>query len=251
MPAPHCAAMTAFFFVAPRQRGAAAIEFAVAGAMVLLLGLLGVEAARWQAVRHMAHVALMEAARAGATAHGEPIRIRDAFLQGLLPLHASAQGEAGAWRQLTRVHAEHTASTGLTPWRIEVLRPDARAFREHGRAGLNVPAAQGRRAIDNDYQDLQHARRPPHPGGATIFDANTLALRLTYLHKPWIAPVRAVLATLGRNDASYAGVALQHGLLPIQIELEIEMHSHPVDWTGSGRYPAEIVAGACRNARCH
>jgi len=169
----------------------------------------------------------------------------------LLPLHASAQGEAGAWRQLTRVHAEHTASTGLTPWRIEVLRPDARAFREHGRAGLNVPAALGRRAIDNDYQDLQHARRPPRPGGPTIFDANTLALRLTYLHKPWIAPVRAVLATLGRNDASYAGLARQHGLLPIQIELEIEMHSHPVDWTGSGRYPAEIVAGACRNARCH
>lgn len=251
MPAPHCAAMTAFFFVAPRQRGAAAIEFAVAGAMVLLLGLLGVEAARWQAVRHMAHVALMEAARAGATAHGEPIRIRDAFLQGLLPLHASAQGEAGAWRQLTRMHAQHTASTGLTPWRIEVLRPDARAFREHGRAGLNVPAALGRRAIDNDYQDLQHARRPPRPGGPTIFDANTLALRLTYLHKPWIAPVRAVLATLGRNDASYAGLARQHGLLPIQIELEIEMHSHPVDWTGSGRYPAEVVAGACRNARCH
>jgi hypothetical protein len=241
MPAPHCAAMTAFFF-APRQRGAAAIEFAVAGAMVLLLGLLGVEAARWQAVRHMAHVALMEAARAGATAHGDPIPIRDAFLQGLLPLHASAQGKAGAWRQLTREQAERVASTGLTPWRIEVLRPDARAFREHGRAGLKVPSAPGRRAIDNDYQDLQHARRPPRPGGPSI---------LTYLHKPWLAPVRAVLATLGRNDASYAGVARQHGLLPIQIELEIEMHSHPVDWTGSGRYPAEIVAGACRNARCH
>ncbi|MGE8569896.1 MAG: pilus assembly protein [Achromobacter sp.] len=242
--------MTAFFF-APRQRGTAAIEFAVAGAMVLLLGLLGVEAARWQAVRHMAHVALMEAARAGATAHGDPIPMRDAFLQGLLPLHASAQGEAGAWRQLTRVHAERVASTGLTPWRIEVLRPDARAFREHGRAGLNVPAAPGRRAIDNDYQDLQHARRPSRPDGLTIFEANTLALRLTYLYKPWLAPVRAVLATLGRNDASYAGVARQHGMLPIQIELEIEMHSHPVDWTGSGRYPAEIVVGACRNARCH
>ena len=250
MPAPHCAAMTAFFF-APRQRGSAAIEFAVAGAMVLLLGLLGVEAARWQAVRHMAHVALMEAARAGATDHGDPIPMRDAFLQGLLPLHASTQGAAGARRQLTRVHAERAASADLTPWRIEVLRPDARAFREHGRAGLNVPGAPGRRAIDNDYQDLQHARRPPRSGGPTIFEANTLALRLTYLHKPWLAPVRAVLATLGRNDASYAGVARQHGLLPIQIELEIEMHSHPVDWTGSGRYPAEIVAGACRNARCH
>lgn len=249
MPAPHCAAMTAFFF-APRQRGAASIEFAVAGAMVLLLGLLGVEAARWQAVRHMVHVALMEAARAGATAHGNPIPMRDAFLQGLLPLHASVHGKAGALRQLKREQAERVASADLTPWRIEVLRPNARAFHEHGRAGLNVPGAPGRRAIDNEYQDLQHARRPPRPGGPSVFEANTLALRLTYLHKPWFAPVRAILATLGRNDASYAGVARQHGLLPIQIELEIEMHSHPVDWTGSGRYPAEIVAGACRNARC-
>lgn len=251
MPAPHCAAMTAIFFAAPHQRGAAAIEFAVAGAMVLLLGLLGVEAARWQAVRQMTHVALMEAARAGATAHGDPIPMRDAFLHGLLPLYASAHGETGARLELTRVQAELGKSVGLTPWRIEVLGPNARAFREHGGSGMNVPAAPARRTIDNSYQDLQHARRPPRPGGPSIFQANTLTLRLTYLHKPWLAPVRAVLAASGRNNASYAGVARQHGLLPIQIELEIEMHSDPVDWTDSGRYPAEIVAGACRQARCN
>ncbi len=70
MPAPHCAAMTAFFFVPPRQRGAAAIEFAVAGAFVMLLGMLGTEAARWQAVRQMAHLALIEAARAGEAGRG-------------------------------------------------------------------------------------------------------------------------------------------------------------------------------------
>ena len=250
MPAPHCAAMTAFFFAASRQRGAAAIEFAVAGAMVLLMGLLGIEAARWQAVRQMAHVALMEAARAGATAHAQPAPMRDAFIQGLLPLHAGADGEAGARRRLARAHADASAGTGLGAWRIEVLQPNVRMFRDHGRKDLAVPAAPGRRAIDNDYQDLQHARRPPRPGAATIFDANTLKLRLTYLHKPWLFPVRAVLAALGRNDASYAGVARRHGLLPIQVELEMEMHTHPVDWTGARPRPAEIVMGACRDARC-
>lgn len=250
MPAPDCAAMTAFFFAASRQRGAVAIEFAVAGAMVLLVGLLGIEAARWQAVRQMAQVALMQAARAGITAHADPTRMHDAFLQGLLPLHADAQGEAGARRRLNRAHADITSATGLTAWRIEVLLPDARMFREHGRTGLRVRAAPGRRAIDNDYQDLQHARRPPLPGRSTIFEANTLRLRLTYLHKPWLFPARAVLAALGRNDASYAGVARQHGLLPIQVELEMEMHSHPVDWTGASGTPAEIVARACREAHC-
>ncbi|PTN51399.1 pilus assembly protein TadE, partial [Achromobacter xylosoxidans] len=54
--------MTAFFHAPScRQRGAAAIEFAVAGAVVLLLGLLAIETARWQGVRQMAYLALMEA----------------------------------------------------------------------------------------------------------------------------------------------------------------------------------------------
>ncbi|WP_376784662.1 TadE/TadG family type IV pilus assembly protein, partial [Achromobacter animicus] len=64
MGAPHCAAMTAFIFscdlhAVRRQHGAAALEFAVAGAIVLLLGLLCVEAARWHGARQMAHLALM------------------------------------------------------------------------------------------------------------------------------------------------------------------------------------------------
>ncbi|OXC90751.1 pilus assembly protein TadE, partial [Achromobacter sp. KAs 3-5] len=62
--------MTAFIFPAAfrairRQHGAAALEFAVAGAAVLLLGLLCIEAVQWQGARQMAHLALTEAARAG------------------------------------------------------------------------------------------------------------------------------------------------------------------------------------------
>nr|WP_315846097.1 pilus assembly protein [uncultured Achromobacter sp.] len=245
--------MTAFFFACPRQRGAAAIEFAVAGAVVLLLGLLAIDAARWQAVRQMAYLALIEAARAGATAHGNPARMRQAFQQALLPLHVGGEGVAGkvdARRRRERAQAGIAALTGLTPWRIEILQPDARAFREHGRAGLTVTAAPGLRAIDNDYQDLQHARRPPPPGGLSIFDANTLKLRLTYLHRPLLPPVRMLLAALGRDDASYAGVARAHGLLPIRVELEMEMHSHPVDWSGKTPQPEGMVVGACRDARC-
>ncbi|KAG1259505.1 hypothetical protein G6F65_015294 [Rhizopus arrhizus] len=108
MPAPHCAAMTAFFFACSRQRGAAAIEYAVAGAVEVLLGLLAIEAARWQAVRQIAHLALIEAARAGATAHGEPTRMRHAFQQALLPLHVGGEGTAGkadARRRLERAQA--------------------------------------------------------------------------------------------------------------------------------------------------
>lgn len=255
MPAPHCAAMTAFFFVPPcrsarRQLGAAAVEFAVAAAIVLLLGLLSVEAARWQAARQMAHVALMEAGRAGATAHGDPARMRAAYLQALLPLYADTQGPAGAARRQERALAELAQATGFHPWRIEVLLPDEQSFREHARPDLKVASAPGLRAIDNDYQDLQHARRPPRPGAGDIFHANTLKLRLTYLHKPLLPPLRALLAMLGRGDDSYAGQARTKGLLPIRIELETEMHTHPVDWARKTPRTAGIVHGACSRARC-
>ncbi|MFJ3463922.1 TadE/TadG family type IV pilus assembly protein [Achromobacter spanius] len=247
--------MTAFIFPCPlrctrRQHGAAAIEFAVAGAIVLLLGLLCVDAARWHGARQMAHLALMEAARAGATGHGNPVRLRDAFLQALIPLHANADGQADARRRRDAAMASVKLLTGTAPWRIEVLRPDAQSFREHARPGLLVAAAPGLRAIDNGYQDLQHARRPPRPGGQDIFLANTLKLRLTYLHKPLLPPIRALLALLGRQDDTYAGQALTKGLLPIVVQLEHEMHTHPVDWARKQPYPEGVVYGECRQLRC-
>ncbi|MEN4923044.1 TadE/TadG family type IV pilus assembly protein [Achromobacter spanius] len=247
--------MTALFFAfrsraACRQRGAAAIEFAVAGAIVLLLGLLAAEAARWHGARQIAHLALTEAARAGATAHGDPARMRSAFLHALLPLHADARGEAGAQARQERAMDEIAALTGSHPWRIEVLLPDEQSFRQHARPGLKVAAAPELRAIDNDYQDLQHAHRPPLPGAQDIFHANTLRLRLTYLHKPLLPPLRTLLALLGRGEDTYAGQARSRGLLPMLLELEIEMHTHPLEWARRTPHPAGMVYGECRQIRC-
>ena len=255
MPAPHCAAMTAFFFTPPsvaagRQQGAAAVEFAVAAAIVLLLGLLSAEAARWHGARQMAHLALMEAARAGATAHGDPARMRTALLQALLPLYADAQGPAGALRRQEQALAELAEVTGTHPWRIEVLLPDEQSFRDHARPDLKVAAAPGLRAIDNDYQDLQRARQPSLSGDRDIFHANTLKLRLTYLHKPLLPPLRGLLAVLGRDEDSYAGLAQAKGLLPIRVELEMEMHTHPVDWARKTPRTAGVVHGACSRVHC-
>lgn len=254
MPAPHWPAMTAFFLARPgaarpRQCGAAAIEFAVAAMAVLLAGLLTVEAARWHGVRQIAHLALMEGARAGATSHGDPARIRSAFLQALLPLHADAQGQVGAHQNQSRQLERLAALMGSTPWRIEILQPDAQAFRDHARPGLDTTAPRGLRAIDHNYQDLQQARRPlPEP--RDIFRANTLKLRLTYLYQPMLPPLRALLAALSEADGSYASAARARGLAPIGMELEMEMQSHPVDWAAGKAYPAGMVAGACRSLRC-
>ena len=245
------------------QHGTALLEFTLAAAVLLPAALLAAEAATWQTVRQTVQLALMEAARAGAVSHAAPATMKAVFVQALRPLHGGdASRQARALREAALLADAH-------PWRIEVLRPDARDFRLHARPGLRIAPAPGLPAIDNDYQDLQHARRPP--GQATdIFQANTLSLRLTYLHKPLSAPLRALLVALARgaqtpparqgaaftpglaaDDArGYAGQALARGLLPIVVELDMEMHSHPADWSRLRPWPEGMVSGACRRLRC-
>lgn len=138
MPAPHWPAMTAFFLprrsppssLAPGaarpcvpQRGAAALEFTLVMAVLLSVAALVVDAARWQVTRQVAHLALMEAARAGSTGHADPTRIRDAFLRALRPLHAGPQGGT-AGRGLAHSQERIAARMGTVPWRLEILRPD-------------------------------------------------------------------------------------------------------------------------------
>lgn len=208
--------MTAFFR-APRQRrlqrGAAAIEFTLAAAMALMLALLAVETARWQLTRQMAHLALVQAARAGSTGHADPARMRAAFLRALLPLYAGPGGTAGARRRQASDLDRGAMLMGTTPWRIEILRP------AHGAAAA-APA--------ND----------------------TLALRLTYLYRPLLAPLRVLLAALATADGSYAGHAGVHGLAPIGMELEMEMHAHARDSPPARPYPAGMVSGVCRRLHC-
>ncbi|WZB74942.1 hypothetical protein WJ972_33060 [Achromobacter insuavis] len=162
---------------------------------MLLLALGTVEAVRWQLTRQIVHLALLQAARAGATAHADPTRIRAAFQQALLPLHAGTGGAAGARRRQADAQARIAARVGAPAWRIEILRPDAQAFRDHARPGLRTDAPAGLPAIDNAYQALQYTRRPDLPDSRSIFLANTLRLRLTYLYRPLLPPLRAAGGT--------------------------------------------------------
>ncbi|WP_251863802.1 TadE/TadG family type IV pilus assembly protein [Achromobacter sp. Marseille-Q4962] len=249
--------MNAFFLPSIRRRrqsGAAAVEFTVLAALLLLLGLAAIEAARWHQVRQVLHLALLEAARAGAMAHGDPRRIRAAFLQSLLPLHAHPQGPAEAARRRDRALESLERNAGLPAWRIEVLSPAPDAFRRHARrwparAGQLPADAAGLPAIGNDFQPEQHARPPAGPG-PDIFEANTLRLRLRYLHRPMLPPVRALLGLWDGGPDAYNRRALARGLLPMQMELALEMHSHPVDWARARRRTENVTHGKCEAAAC-
>ena len=214
-----------------RQRGAALIESAVATLALIALGTALIEASYWRQSQHALYAALTQAARAGATAHADPVTIARAFDAALPALVRAAQ--AGSGRD------------PRTPaWRIEVQRPDAQAYAVHAERRLPVPqAAAGLPAIRNDYQSEQHAARPNvRPD---IFYANQLQLRLTYPIRPLAPWTSALLRTVAASARdSCVRHALAAGQLPLRLTLEIDMQSHPVQYPDAP--PVWVRTAACR-----
>lgn len=242
MPIPH----TLPHSLSRRQRGAALIESAVALGAVLLVALAAIEAMHWQLMRQLAYVALTESARAGATGHARPSLIAQAFETALLPRYASPGGQPEALSMLRAALARTAQRAGMPAWHITVLRPGAAAYADFSQPGLRVPAAAGLLAVRNDYQAEQHAtyqsRWPDGQGprsGLTIFQANTLRLRLRYLVEPITPAGRLAMQALavlpGSPDACFHR-ALRAGMLPLAITLTMDMQSHPVQWP-AGAHP--------------
>lgn len=136
----------------------------LAGMLLLAASIATVETMYWHQMRHLAYLALIEAARAGATSHGEPGAIARAFARAMRARHAAGQPGQAATRQQHAWNRQQ-ARTGLPAWRIAILQPGPTAFANHGVAnrGLRRPPR-----IRNDYQAEQHAQRLAQgwPGGA-------------------------------------------------------------------------------------
>jgi len=220
------------------------MEFALAALPVLLAGLLVFEVTRWQMVRQMLDLALLEAARAGATGHADPRVIERAFIRALLPLFEPGGRHGGALARMQAEFADIEQSLGGRAWRIDVVAPAGTAFADFRDRSLHIAAAPGRGAIRNDYQAEQHARYVDRgwPQGRgprsrmTIFDANTLRLRVVYVHRPLAPAIRAILrgiaAAGGQSD-----MAARAGMLTLRAEMALPMQSHPVDWRRTGLPP--------------
>ncbi|ALM83889.1 hypothetical protein ASB57_13735 [Bordetella sp. N] len=223
-------------------------SFVISVPVLLLAGMGVIEIAYWHITRQVLNVALMEAARAGATANGRLEAMERAFLKTLRPLPTSA----GRWR---RIHDD----SGSPAWRIDVLAPPTSAYADFGSHGLRLvepagtlpatPAGAGIlrtgsapakiMAIRNDYQAEEHARRlgAGWPGGRgpksglTIFEANILRLRLSYQLPPLSPLTRAVLRAVAPTaSASLAAVAARAGNVLIVEDLAMDMQSHPAAW---------------------
>ncbi|WP_427185014.1 hypothetical protein ACL598_07445 [Bordetella bronchialis] len=238
---------------AARQRGAAAASFAITALPLLFGALFVVEAARWHVVRQMLSLALLEAARAGATAHARPAIIEQAFEDALLPLFHPPGPHGDARARMRAAFLDVARTAGAPPWRIDVLSPGSRAYADFGDAALRVAGAPGLPAINNDYQAEQHLRRRRMGwaggrgplSGQTIFEANMLRLRLTYVHPPLVPGLRAILKRLAAmrdgNGPEASHPAARAGMLVMAMESALPMQSHPVLWgAATGGAPTAV-----------
>jgi len=225
-----------------RQRGASMVEFVLVALPLLLAGLVVVEIGYALMARQVLRLALHEAARAGVVRHGEPRAIAAAFELALTPLFVPAGSYGSPQARMLASHARMQHDVGLPLWRLDMLGPPASAYQDFGRLDNQHG---GRPAIGNDYLAEQHARalqRWPQGTGAqsglTIFDANVLHLRLTYLRAPLTPLTGALLKVASMAASDAARPALAAGLLPLTLEARMTMQSDPVAW------PTRVVVSA-------
>lgn len=224
-----------------RQRGASLVEFSIVAVPILLIGLGSVEIAQWFYVKQAVGIALLQAARAGITQHAKPQVMETAFEHALQPLYASP-GHSSADR-LQRALARRAQLTGGPAWQMEILNPTPAAFHDFADARLGLNRETGLATINNNYQAEQDQRYRAQGriqglgprSGMSIYQANVLALRVTYLHEPVLPGMKALMRQLSKQTGSYADQAMARGgYLPISQELELTMQSHPVDWPALG-----------------
>lgn len=178
------------FIVHRSQRGASSLENTVMVLVFLLLAIAAYESTHWLLLRQALNHALLDTARIAATQHAHPLIIQDAFSHALQQRSAFQFNSDPAY------------------WHIE-------------RIPLVTSDAAENSTVNVDYQALQYQQ-----GNQQIFDANTLHLRLHYLHQPATPIVRQTLARLLRHQQGPYQSAYASGYVPIVTDIQIAMQSN-------------------------
>ncbi len=226
--------------------GAALVEWLLGMTALMLLAAISLEFAHWQTSRHVAAIALMEAARAGSVQNAHPRAMQDAFLHAMSASFPAGEGnEALMLRTFERIKSR----THMPAWEIEQLAPDAQAFEGASRyTGQEIAQALGKRVLRHDLYERDgqprhlgatrapgaRARmslnRPQNPNHPQALDGPlTLHIRLTY-RQPALFPIitRLMAALVSKKQSTTRAWAA--GLIVIELEQKIEMQSHAIQW---------------------
>lgn len=225
------------FFYSCKQSGASLVEFTIIAIPVLSLLLGSIEATQWYFARQAISLALLESARSASTNHNNPQTIINSFEDSLKPLFISPNEKQNksSFHNVEQALNQRQKDNGLAPWQIKVLSPSKQAFKYF--KDKSIKNFNGLAAINNNYLELQNANvntktnsNIDNKSTQDIFQANTLSLSLTWQHKPYLPLIKPILRAMGDKNGDYKRRALYSGYIPIQREISMLMHSHPVQW---------------------
>lgn len=184
------------FITHPAQRGATSLENTVIIVIFLLLAVAAYESAHWLLLRQTLNTALLDTARIAATQQAHKQIINEAFTNALQKLPAfRLQLQAPRWK--------------IEKLNMSTLLPSETSAH-----------------VQHDYQALQYKQ-----GNTQVFAANTLHLRLHYLHEPVTPVVRQVIRSLLSFSSGPYQNAYAQGYVPITTEVQVAMQSDHKAWT--------------------
>lgn len=218
------------------QRGTFMLETTLVLTPLLFAAGLIIELARIHQIKSIARLALYETGKSASVTHAKPEIYENVFKQHMLTLYVPKGSHASAQHRQSVEMNRQLEQTGVPVWKLEVLSPTQASFRDFSDSKLSRANRQA--TIRNDYQKEQHRQglsRGWQAGlgpvsGQTIFQANTLKLRLTYLHQPFLPGLQSALRLLGAMSSGEKNQAWRKGLFAIVITHEVMMQSDLKNW---------------------
>lgn len=226
-----------------RQRGAAIVELAVVAPALTVMGLSAAQYSSLFFAKNQVNHAGFLAARAGSTANASLSAIKEAYIQGLVPMFG---GGSSASELLTaRKDAEKFLNGAEGPtYFIEMLNPTKEAFDDWNDEKLQALLdTKGKRVISNRGLGLT-ADHIGASSGESRQDANLIKLRIMQGVKPAVPVVGSIytayLKYTDAGDDANRTALINKGLIPVVSNVTMQMQSdaiepdNPVSSPGNG-----------------
>jgi len=234
--------------MAMRQRGAAMVEFAVVGPLLILIGLASVQYGLIYNAKNVINHASFMGARAGAMANAKIETVRTSYIKALVPLYGGGRNAQEIAASLARATQDFALNS-----RIELLNPTRESFDDwHDPRLQAVLNTNGKRVIPNrhlarnlgdqaalvalgDNRDIQNLGGSvvKNRSGQSLADANMLKIRVTHGYQPGV-PLMGMIYTkflkwMDTGQDAFATALLNQGRIPVVSHVMVQMHTDAIE----------------------
>ena len=211
-----------------RQRGAAMLEFAVVGPVIMLLGLAILQYSMLFFAKNQINYATFMAARAGSMSNASQSEIQQAYTKALIPLYGGGQNSTELAAAYAKAGADVAGHT-----RIELLNPTKESFDDWNDPGLQSTIGHGKRVIPNGGQSYKDPKAIGAASGQSIQDANLIKLRITQGYEPKIPLIRSIytryLQWLDTHTDAFNTAQINSGRIPVVSHVTLQMQSDAIE----------------------